>query len=323
MLNILVTGGAGFIGSAFVRILLGGELGGSEAIRVSVLDSLDYAGNLSNLESVIDDPRLDIVIGEIQDQVLVSKILVGKDLVFNFAAKTHVDRSIKDPMPFFVTNVIGTQTLLQASLERAVKTFVHISTDEVYGSTRTDSFSEKSPLKPNSPYSASKASSDLVARSYFKTYGVDVRITRCTNNYGPYQFPEKFVPLAITNVLDGAPIPIYGSGTQVRDWIHVEDHCRGIWEVYQFGKPGKVVNIGGGEEITNIDLACKILTMMGKSIDYIQYVADRPGHDFRYSLNTDYLKSFTNYTPMNSLESGLERTIDWYKNNKDWWRKIV
>jgi dTDP-glucose 4,6-dehydratase len=323
MLNILVTGGAGFIGSTFVRMLLNGSLSESKDLNITVLDSLDYAGDLANLGSSIDDPRLDVVIGEIQDAKLTAKILKGTDVVFNFAAKSHVDRSIKDPAPFFITNVIGTQTILQASLENSVKTFVHISTDEVYGSIQSGSFSESSPLKPNSPYSASKASSDLIIRSYFKTYGIDARVTRCTNNYGPYQFPEKFIPLAITNVLTGKPIPIYGSGAQVRDWIHVEDHCRGIWKVYESGHPGMVVNIGGGEEITNIQLARKILLLMNCPLDSITTIVDRPGHDFRYSLNVDYLQSFTDYMPLNNLEEGLKNTINWYKENENWWRKSV
>jgi dTDP-glucose 4,6-dehydratase len=322
-LKILVTGGAGFIGSNFVRNLLAGDLGDvSDIQKLTVLDSLDYSGNMSNLLSVSSDSRFQFFHGDIQDAKILASVVPGHEIVIHFAAKSHVDRSIDDPHPFFATNVLGTQTLLQASLEGQVKTFIHVSTDEVYGTITEGSWTESSPLLPNSPYAASKGASDLVARSYWRTYGLDIRITRCTNNYGPNQYPEKFIPLLLTNLIEGKKIPIYGDGLNVRDWLHVDDHCRGIWMVATKGRPGEIYNIGGGAEIANVDLAKKILTLMGSDASQIEYTPDRKGHDFRYSLDYSKVREEIGYLPLISFETGLQSTIDWYKKNKEWWSPL-
>ena len=322
-MKILVTGGAGFIGSNFVRNLLAGDLGDvSDLQKLTVLDSLDYSGNMSNLLSVSSDSRFQFFHGDIQDPKILASVVPGHEIVIHFAAKSHVDRSIDDPHPFFATNVLGTQTLLQASLEGQVKTFIHVSTDEVYGTITEGSWTESSPLLPNSPYAASKGASDLVARSYWRTYGLDIRITRCTNNYGPNQYPEKFIPLLLTNLIEGKKIPIYGDGLNVRDWLHVDDHCRGIWMVATKGRPGEIYNIGGGEEIANVDLAKKILTLMGSDASQIEYTPDRRGHDFRYSLDYSKVREEIGYLPLISFETGLQSTIDWYKKNKEWWSPL-
>lgn len=322
-MKILVTGGAGFIGSNFVRNLLAGDLGDvSDLQKLTVLDSLDYSGNMSNLLSVSSDSRFQFFHGDIQDAKILASVVPGHEIVIHFAAKSHVDRSIDDPHPFFATNVLGTQTLLQASLEGQVKTFIHVSTDEVYGTITEGSWTESSPLLPNSPYAASKGASDLVARSYWRTYGLDIRITRCTNNYGPNQYPEKFIPLLLTNLIEGKKIPIYGDGLNVRDWLHVEDHCRGIWMVATKGRPGEIYNIGGGAELANVDLAKKILTLMGSDASQIEYTPDRKGHDFRYSLDYSKVREEIGYLPLISFESGLQSTVDWYKKNKEWWSPL-
>ena len=322
-MKILVTGGAGFIGSNFVRNLLAGDLGDvSDIQKLTVLDSLDYSGNMSNLLSVSSDSRFQFFHGDIQDAKILASVVPGHEIVIHFAAKSHVDRSIDDPHPFFATNVLGTQTLLQASLEGQVKTFIHVSTDEVYGTITEGSWTESSPLLPNSPYAASKGASDLVARSYWRTYGLDIRITRCTNNYGPNQYPEKFIPLLLTNLIEGKKIPIYGDGLNVRDWLHVDDHCRGIWMVATKGRPGEIYNIGGGAEIANVDLAKKILTLMGSDASQIEYTPDRKGHDFRYSLDYSKVREEIGYLPLISFETGLQSTIDWYKKNKEWWSPL-
>ena len=319
-MKILITGGAGFIGSNFVHKLLLGELGDfSHLDELTVLDCLDYSGNMENLISVSDDSRFKLVHGDIQDSNLLNSLVPGHEIVIHFAAKSHVDRSISDPSPFFETNVLGTQTLLQASLDGRVKTFVHISTDEVYGTITEGSWTESSPLLPNSPYAASKGSSDLVARSYWRTYGMDVRITRCSNNYGPNQYPEKVIPLFVTNLLEGKPIPIYGNGLNVRDWLHVDDHCRGIWLVAKKGKPGAIYNIGGGKELSNIELAGTILKVMGESPSSVQFVEDRKGHDLRYSLDYSKIHRELGYEPAVSFEEGIVSTIEWYQKNRDWW----
>ncbi len=322
-MKILVTGGAGFIGSNFVRNLLAGDLGDvSDLQKLTVLDSLDYSGNMSNLLSVSSDSRFQFFHGDIQDAKILASVVPGHEIVIHFAAKSHVDRSIDDPHPFFATNVLGTQTLLQASLEGQVKTFIHVSTDEVYGTITEGSWTESSPLLPNSPYAASKGASDLVARSYWRTYGLDIRITRCTNNYGPNQYPEKFIPLLLTNLIEGKKIPIYGDGLNVRDWLHVEDHCRGIWMVATKGRPGEIYNIGGGAELANVDLAKKILTLMGSDASQIEYTPDRKGHDLRYSLDYSKVREEIGYLPLISFESGLQSTVDWYKKNKEWWSPL-
>lgn len=319
-MKILITGGAGFIGSNFVRKLLAGELGDiSDLEELTVLDCLDYSGNMENLISVSKDSRFKFVHGDIQDSNLLISLVPGHEIVIHFAAKSHVDRSIADPYPFFATNVLGTQTLLQASLDGRVKTFVHISTDEVYGTIPEGSWTESSPLLPNSPYAASKGSSDLVARSYWRTYGMDVRITRCSNNYGPNQYPEKVIPLFVTNLIEGRSIPIYGNGLNVRDWLHVDDHCRGIWLVAKKGTPGAIYNIGGGKELSNMELAGTILKVMGESPASIQFVEDRKGHDLRYSLDYAKIHKELGYEPKISFEEGLASTIEWYQNNHEWW----
>lgn len=319
-MKILVTGGAGFIGSNFVRKLLAGDLGDATHLEVlTVLDVLDYSGNMTNLVSVSNDSRFRFIHGDIQDSNLLKSLVPGHELVIHFAAKSHVDRSITNPSPFFATNVVGTQILLQMSLESDVKTFVHISTDEVYGTITEGSWTESSPLLPNSPYAASKGSSDLVARSYWRTYGMDVRITRCSNNYGPYQYPEKVIPLFITNLIEGKSIPIYGDGLNIRDWLHVDDHCRAIWLVVENGTPGGIYNIGGGKELSNLDLAGTILKAMGESPTSIQFVEDRKGHDLRYSLDYAKIRGELGYEPQVSFEEGINLTIEWYQKNQDWW----
>ena len=319
-MKVLITGGAGFIGSNFVRKLLAGDLGDISNLKMlTVLDSLDYSGNMNNLVSVSHDSRFQFVHGDIQDFNLLTSLVPGHEIIIHFAAKSHVDRSIDDPHPFFATNVLGTQTLLQASLEGGIKTFIHISTDEVYGTIPEGSWTESSPLLPNSPYAASKGSSDLVARSYWRTYGMDVRITRCSNNYGPYQYPEKVIPLFVTNLIEGKSIPIYGNGLNVRDWLHVDDHCRGIWLVAMKGAPGEVYNIGGGKELSNLELAESILKMMGRDPTRIQFVEDRKGHDLRYSLDYSKIHNELGYEPMISFEEGLVSTVEWYQRNQNWW----
>lgn len=319
-MKILITGGAGFIGSNFVCKLLTGQLGDISTLEtLTVLDSLDYSGNLSNLASVFKDSRFHFVHGDIQDSNLLRTLLPGQDIVIHFAAKSHVDRSITDPSPFFATNVLGTQTLLQASLDGRVKTFVHVSTDEVYGTIPTGSWRENSPLLPNSPYAASKGASDLVARSYWRTFGMDIRITRCSNNYGPNQYPEKVIPLFVTNLIQGKQIPIYGNGINVRDWLHVDDHCRGIWLVAMEGTPGEIYNIGGGKELSNLELAETILNALGENSSRIQFVEDRKGHDLRYSLDFSKIHNQLGYEPRVSFEEGILSTVEWYQRNQNWW----
>jgi len=319
-LKILITGGAGFIGSNFVCKLLAGALGDVSSLeKLTVLDCLDYSGNLKNLASVSKDSRFHFVLGDIQDSDLLKSLLPGHDIVINFAAKSHVDRSITDPSPFFATNVLGMQTLLQASLDGRVKTFVQVSTDEVYGTISKGSWTERSPLLPNSPYAASKGSSDLVARSYWRTYGMDIRITRCSNNYGPYQYPEKVIPLFVTNLIQGKQIPIYGNGSNVRDWLHVDDHCRGIWLVAMKGTPGEIYNIGGGKELSNLELAETILDVLGEDSSRIQFVEDRKGHDLRYSLDFLKIHNELGYEPRVSFEEGIVSTVEWYQRNQNWW----
>jgi len=322
-LKILVTGGAGFIGSNFVRTLLAGDLEDiPELESLTVLDSLDYSGNMNNLIPVSDDSRFQFVHADIQDFDLVNTLLTDHEIVIHFAAKSHVDRSIDNPQPFFATNVLGTQTLLEASRINRVKTFVHVSTDEVYGTITEGSWTEDSPILPNSPYAASKASSDLVARSYWRTYGLDVRITRSSNNYGPYQYPEKVIPLFITNLIEGKPIPIYGNGSNVRDWLHVDDHCRAIRLVATRGRAGEVYNIGGGHELSNVELAGKILEIMGEDAGKIQFVEDRKGHDLRYSLDYSKIRKELGYQPTRSFDEGLKSTVEWYQQNRNWWRPL-
>lgn len=319
-MRLLVTGGAGFIGSNYVRMIASGEIEGVS--EVTVLDKLTYSGNKENLEG-ISRSDFEFVEGDICDVDLVHHVTRNIDAILNFAAESHVDRSIDSSREFYLTNVVGTQTLLEAARKNEVQTFLQVSTDEVYGSITKGSWDEEFALQPNSPYAASKASADLLARSYVKTYGMDVRITRSSNNYGPYQFPEKVIPLFITNLIRGKKVPLYGSGSNIRDWLHVSDHCRGINLVLKKGKPGDVFNIGGGRELSNLELTRVILDSMGEGEEQIEHVSDRPGHDFRYSLNIAKIQRELGYKPTVSFESGIRDTIEWYKENKGWWTPLI
>ena len=318
-MRILVTGGAGFIGSNYVRRIADGTLGGIS--KITVLDKLTYAGSFANLTE-ISDTSYDFINGDICDTELVGKLVSENDLVVNFAAESHVDRSISSAKDFVVTNVLGTQTLLDAVRKSEVKTFLQVSTDEVYGSIDHGSWPETDPLLPNSPYAASKASADLICRSYFKTHGMDIRVTRCSNNYGRNQFPEKLIPLFVTNLIDNKKVPIYGSGLNVRDWLHVDDHCRGIHLALTKGKAGEIYNIGGGTELSNLELTNKILNIMGKGQETIEYVEDRKGHDLRYSVDITKISDELGYTPQVDWEVGLRETIYWYQENESWWRPL-
>ena len=318
-MRILVTGGAGFIGSNFVRRIVDGTLSGITSI--TVLDKLTYAGTLTNLKGLPQD-SFEFIEGDICDQDLTLKLAKSHDAIVNFAAESHVDRSISGSRDFINTNVLGTQTLLDAVRYGSVTTFVQVSTDEVYGSIAEGSWPETDPLMPNSPYAASKASADLVSRSYFRTYGLDVRVTRCSNNYGPRQFPEKVIPLFVTNLIDGLKVPIYGSGSNVRDWLHVDDHCRGIQAVLIHGKAGEIYNIGGGTELTNAELTRKILYIMGEDETRIEFVEDRLGHDLRYSVDITKISRELGYKPLVNLEIGLRETVEWYQENEQWWRPL-
>lgn len=321
-MRLLVTGGAGFIGSTFVRrVLLGAEptLTGAQVV---VLDKLTYAGNEANLAPVAADPALRFVQGDIADAGLVAGLMADVDAVVHFAAESHVDRSILGADPFVVTNVLGTQILLQAALQTGVPRFVHISTDEVYGSIESGSWPEEHPLEPNSPYSASKASSDLLARSYARTYGMDVRITRCSNNYGPYQYPEKVIPLFVTNLLDGQDVPLYGDGLNVRDWLHVDDHCRAIALVLDGGAAGEIYNIGGGTELTNKELTGRLLDTLGQDWSRVRPVTDRKAHDRRYSVDWTKIRTQLGYAPQVDFVQGLADTVRWYAERRDWWEPL-
>jgi dTDP-glucose 4,6-dehydratase len=321
-MRLLVTGGAGFIGSTFVRRVLQGVEPTLSGAEVVVLDKLTYAGNEANLAPVATDPALHFVKGDITEGPLVADLMVGVDAVVHFAAESHVDRSIVGADPFVVTNVVGTQVLLQAALAAGVSRFVHISTDEVYGSIESGSWSEDHPLEPNSPYSASKASGDLLARAYARTHGMDVRITRCSNNYGPYQYPEKVIPLFVTNLLDGRPLPVYGDGLNVRDWLHVEDHCRGIALVLDGGRAGEIYNIGGGTELTNTELTRLLLDALDVDWTQVQPVADRKAHDRRYSVDWTKIRTQLGYAPEVDFTRGLAETVRWYAENRDWWEPL-
>jgi len=318
-MRLLVTGGAGFIGSNFVRRIVDGTFSGIS--QVTVLDKLTYAGTLKNLE-MLPENSFEFIRGDISDPGLVSDLVKRNDAIVNFAAESHVDRSITGARDFIETNVLGVQNLLAAALTNEVKTFVQISTDEVYGTISKGSWDEDFPLLPNSPYSASKASADLICRSYNRTFGLDVRVTRCSNNYGPYQFPEKIIPLFITNLIEDKKVPLYGRGLNVRDWLHVDDHCQGIFAVLTAGKPGNIYNIGGGRELTNKELTDLILRKFSRDESSIEYVADRLGHDLRYSVSHKKITRELGYQPKIQFEEGLEHTIEWYKNNESWWRPL-
>ncbi|SDL53607.1 dTDP-glucose 4,6-dehydratase [Nonomuraea jiangxiensis] len=312
-MRILVTGGAGFIGSHYVRTMA--EQGHS---KLTVLDKLTYAGNRANLEPA--DGRFTFVWGDICDAALVGELVAAHDQVVHFAAESHVDRSISGAGEFVRTNVTGTHTLLAAAVEHGLGTFVHVSTDEVYGSISEGSWGEDQPLSPNSPYSASKASSDLLALAYHRTYGLDVRVTRCSNNYGPYQFPEKVIPLFVTNLLDGGKVPLYGDGMNSRDWLHVADHVAGIELVRQAGRSGEVYNIGGGTELTNRELTGMLLEACGAGWERVEFVEDRLGHDRRYSVRDVKIRAELGYRPAVDFEKGLAETVEWYRNNRPWWQ---
>lgn len=315
MPTLLVTGGCGFIGSNFVRHLL------SAAPDVSVVnfDCLTYAGNLANLADLDGHPRYRFVRGDVTDREAVRAAARGVQGVINFAAESHVDRSIQDSGPFVRTNVLGTQVLLDAAREAGVERYVQVSTDEVYGSLGADGFfTEETPLAPNSPYSASKAGADLLVRSYVHTFGLPAVITRCSNNYGPYQFPEKLVPLFITNLLRDEPVPVYGDGLQIRDWIHVRDHCAAVERAWRAGRPGAVYNVGGRSERTNLELTHLLLDLLGKPRTLIRYVKDRPGHDRRYAIDCSRIERELGWRAQVPLEEGLRETIRWYQDHADW-----
>jgi dTDP-glucose 4,6-dehydratase len=320
--RILVTGGAGFIGSHFVRTLLGEGFPGLSATGVTVFDKLTYSGNRANLDPVAADSRLRFVEGDICDAGRVDEVIEGHDAVVHFAAESHVDRSIQGAGPFVTTNVLGTQALLDAVLRHRIGRFVHVSTDEVYGSIDEGSWTETWPLAPNSPYSASKAGSDLLALAYFRTHGLDVVVTRCSNNYGPYQFPEKVIPLFVTNLLDGRKVPLYGDGGNVRDWLHVADHCAGIALALAKGRAGEVYNIGGGTELTNRELTGRLLAACGAGWDMVEPVADRKAHDRRYSLDCTKISDELGYAPSVDLDRGLASTVAWYRDNRAWWEPL-
>jgi dTDP-glucose 4,6-dehydratase len=320
--RILVTGGAGFIGSHFVRTLLGEGYPGLSTTGVTVLDKLTYSGNRANLAPVAADPRLRFVEGDICDATLVDEVMAGHDAVVHFAAESHVDRSIAGAAPFVVANVLGTQTLLDAALRHRLGRFLHVSTDEVYGSIEHGSWTEETPLAPRSPYSASKAGSDLLALAYVRTHGLDLVVTRCSNNYGPYQFPEKVIPLFVTNLLDGRKVPLYGDGGNVRDWLHVADHCAGIALVLAKGRAGEVYHIGGGTELTNRELTGRLLAACGADWDMVEPVEDRKGHDRRYSLSIAKISQELGYAPSVDLEQGLAATVAWYRDNRTWWEPL-
>ncbi len=319
-MRILLTGAAGFIGSHYARSLLGGVL--SDVTSVTIVDALTYAGRRENLAYVADDPRLTFIHGDICDSALLADVVPGHDLVINFAAESHVDRSIDGPATFLRSNTLGAQTVFEACLGAHVSRVVQVSTDEVYGSIDEGAWTEDWPLEPNSPYSASKASADLMALAYHRTYGLPVSITRCSNNYGPYQYPEKLLPLFITNLIDGLPVPLYGDGLNVREWIHVDDHCRGIALVAASGNAGEVYNIGGGTELTNRDITQRLLDAFGVGWDMVRQVPDRLGHDRRYAIDDTKLRRELGYEPKTSFDAGLAELIAWYSSNEPWWRPL-
>ncbi len=318
--TILVTGGAGFIGSNFIRYVLQHD----PDVQIVNVDALTYAGNLANLEDVADSPRYHFVRGKIQDQALIEQVCrdYGVEGIINFAAESHVDRSIHSAAPFLETNVLGVLHLLEVVRKLSIPRFVHISTDEVYGSIAEGAATEESPLRPNSPYAASKASADLLIRSYIRTYGVPAIITRASNNYGPYQFPEKLIPLMITNALENQPLPVYGDGQNIRDWLFVEDHCAALWLIYQRGSEGEIYNICSGEQRRNIEVVEAIVRLLNKPSSLIQFVPDRPGHDRRYAMDATKLRQQLGWQPTVSFDEGLARTVQWYQNHRQWWEAV-
>ncbi|MFB7261838.1 dTDP-glucose 4,6-dehydratase [Streptomyces nojiriensis] len=317
-MRILVTGGAGFIGSEFVRQ----QLAADATAQITVFDKLTYSGVEANLAPVADHPGYTFVKGDICDADAVDQVMPGHDVVVHFAAESHVDRSIAGAGPFVMTNVVGTQVLLDSARKHGVGRFVHISTDEVYGSISEGSWTEEWPLVPNSPYSASKASSDLLALAYARTHSMDVVVTRCSNNYGHYQFPEKVIPLFVSNLMDGKKVPLYGNGGNVRDWLHVSDHCRGIDLAMRKGRAGEVYNIGGGTELTNKELTGVLLEAAGLGWDMVEHVEDRKGHDLRYSIDISKIGAELGYAPQVTFEDGIKATIEWYRENRAWWEPL-
>ncbi|MBZ3907942.1 MULTISPECIES: dTDP-glucose 4,6-dehydratase [Streptomyces] len=319
-MKVLVTGGAGFIGSHYTRMILDGGHPGWEDAQVTVLDLLSYAGNRANLPEA--HPRLTFVRGDICDAGLLRELLPGHDAVVHFAAESHVDRSLHSAADFVRTNVGGTQSVLDACLATGVERVVHVSTDEVYGSIAEGAWTEEWPLLPNSPYAASKAASDLIARSYWRTHGLDVSLTRCSNNYGPYQHPEKLIPLFVTNLLEGEQVPLYGDGRNVREWLHVDDHCRAIQLVLTRGRAGEIYNVGGGNEQTNLQITERLLGLLDADPSMVRRVADRKGHDLRYALDETKIREELGYAPAVSFEAGLADTVTWYQDNPDWWKAV-
>ncbi|MFF8608929.1 dTDP-glucose 4,6-dehydratase [Streptomyces sp. NPDC015346] len=317
-MRLLVTGGAGFIGSHYVRSLLDGGYGAAPDTRVTVFDKLTYAGNRDNLPAAHD--RLDFVRGDLCDGDLLRELLPGHDAIVHFAAESHVDRSVAGGGDFVRTNALGTQVLLEAALHSGVERVVHVSTDEVYGSIDEGAWTEEWPLLPNSPYAASKASSDLIARSYWRTHGLDVSITRCSNNYGPYQHPEKLIPRFVTNLLEGRKVPVYGDGRNRREWLHVDDHCRAIHLVLAKGGAGEIYNVGSGNELENLQLTERVLELCGADASMIEYVEDRKGHDLRYSLDDTKIRERLGYAPQVPFDRGIAETVAWYQDNPMWWK---
>jgi dTDP-glucose 4,6-dehydratase len=319
-MKLLVTGGSGFIGSNFIRHILGN----SPEDEVINLDLLTYAGNPENLVSLEGDPRYRFVQGDIADPLIVDPLVAEADAIIHFAAESHVDRSIRDSGIFVRTNVLGTQVLLEAARHYGGKRFHHVSTDEVFGSLGPDdpAFTESTPYDPRSPYSASKAASDHLVRSYFHTYGLPITISNCSNNYGPYHFPEKLIPLAITNVLEGKSVPVYGDGKQVRDWLHVEDHCRAIDLILRKGTIGETYCVGGNAERENIRIVRALLGLFGKGEEMIEHVKDRPGHDRRYAIDFSKIRNELGWEPLIGIEEGLGKTVDWYRSNEAWWKRV-
>ncbi|MEV0325644.1 dTDP-glucose 4,6-dehydratase [Micromonospora echinospora] len=313
--NILITGGAGFIGSHYARALLEGH---HDRLSVTVLDKLTYAGNAANLDEIRDCPGFRFVRGDICDASLVDDLVAAADEIVHFAAETHVDRSIASGAEFVRTNVLGTGTLLEAARRHGGRRFVHVSTDEVYGSIASGSWPESHPLRPSSPYSASKAASDLLALSYHTTYGLDVVVTRCCNNFGPRQYPEKIIPLFVTRLLAGRTVPLYGTGENTREWLHVEDHVDALERVRTRGRPGEIYNIGSGVELTNRALVAVLLELCDADWDRVEFVADRPGHDRRYSVDSTKIRTELGWTPRHDLRAALADTVDWYRKNDEW-----
>ena len=319
--RLLISGAAGFIGSRFSEMALeaADTLGYNEIV---LLDALTYSGRLENLEAVLRDSRVRFVHGSINDATLTNELLSGTTSVVHLAAESHVDRSIESAEPFFLANVLGTQQLLESARRGGVERFVHVSTDEVYGTIDNGSWDERHVLAPNSPYSASKAASDLAVLAYYATYGLDVCVTRCSNNYGPRQFPEKMIPLFVSNLMDGRTVPLYGDGQQVREWLHVDDHCRALLLVLERGRPGEIYNIGSDNEMTNRELTSKLLALCDADESAIELVADRLGHDRRYSVNWDKIREELGFSPAVSFEEGLASTVRWYRENRAWWEPL-